>query len=114
MFLCIYLEEEKRPVKVFQSCVDTTPVVVVEQKVDGVKLSVFFADDVDVGVEEGKSGTEALADQAELGQVAVDRGQRGGHLLQLPDRPRHHRDSPDSGLTSSGDQLAGENVAEVR
>ena len=111
---CFYLEEEQRPIKVLQSRVDTTPVVVVEQKVDGVKLAVFFADDVDVGVEEGKCWTEALADQAELGEVAVHRSQGGGRLLQLLDGSGHHGDSPDSGLATSGDQLAGEDVAEVR
>ena len=113
--LChFYLKEEERPVKVFQSRVDTAPVVVVEQEVDGVELAVFFADDVDVGVEEGKSRTEALADQAELGEVTVHRSQGGGRLLQLLDGSRHDGDSPDGGLASSGHQLVSEDVAEVR
>ena len=108
-----YLKEEESSVKVFKSCVDASPVVVVKQKVDSIELSVFLADDINVGVEEGKCWTEALADQTELGEVTVYRGQGGRHRLQLPDRSCHHGDSSDGRLTSPGHQLVGEDVAEV-
>ena len=109
-----HLEEEESSVKVFKSCVDTSTVVIVEQKVDGIELSVFFADYINVRVQEGKGWTEALADQTELGEVAVYRGEGSADLLQLPDGSRHHGDSSDGGLAPPGHQLGGEEVTEVR
>ena len=55
--------------------VDTAAIVIVEQKMDCVELLVLLADDGDVCVEEGEGGGEALGHKAELGKVAVDRGE---------------------------------------
>ena len=45
-----HLEEEESAVKVLESRVDASSVVIVEQEIDGVKLSIFFTNEVDVCV----------------------------------------------------------------
>ena len=45
-----HLEEEESAVKVLESRVDASSVVIVEQEIDGVKLSILFTNEVDVCV----------------------------------------------------------------
>ena len=45
-----HLEEEESAVKVLESRVDASTVVIVEQEIDGVKLSILFTNKVDVCV----------------------------------------------------------------
>jgi len=56
--------------------VNTSAVVVVEQKMDRVKLLVLLADDRYVRVEKGEGRGEALGDETKLGKVGVDGGER--------------------------------------
>ena len=45
-----HLEEEESAVKVLESRVDASSVVIIEQEIDGVKLSILFTNKVDVCV----------------------------------------------------------------
>ena len=76
-----YLQKVQRSVELFERGVDAPAVIIVEQEVNCVELLVLFADDRDVGVEEGQGRGEALGDQAELGKVGVHRGERRGRWL---------------------------------
>ena len=80
-----YLKEEECSVKVLDQSVYHASVVIIEQKIDSIKLASprLCRHHVDVCVQEWKGWTDTPGHQTQLGQVTVNRGQNTGTCLVI-------------------------------